>query len=246
MAVAAGECIAFVDSDDWISPLLYETLHRCMIENNCDLVECRFVMTHGSTDVPESSGKVTVCFAEEAMKYHLQNKMFQQIVWNKLYRREIVNIAFEKGKFHEDEFWTYQIISNSKKLAHIDKRLYYYFQRENSTMGQPYSLIRLHALEAKYQRFLHLKQYYPDMSQENGIELLWLCIYHGQCAIRMLGYEDIESAFKIITEIADSLFEEIQKSNFAGLRMTHKCWLFLARKNLLLTCKLRNKLRVGI
>ena len=245
IAVAAGECIAFVDSDDWVSPLLYETLYKCIVENDCDLAECRFVMTHGSADTPELSGRVTVCSTEEAMNYHLQNRMFQQIVWNKLYRHEIVSVAFEKGKSHEDEFWTYQIISNSKKLAHIDTRLYYYFQRDNSIMGRPYSLNRLHVLEAKYQRFLHLKQHYPDLSQECGIELLWLCIYHGQCVLRMLGDEETETAFSTITKITDSLFGEIQEAEFTELRMTHKCWMLLARKDILITCKLRNMLKIG-
>ena len=31
------------------------------------------------------------------------------VVWNKLYKRKLVeDLYFEKGKYNEDEFWTYQ------------------------------------------------------------------------------------------------------------------------------------------
>ena len=36
--LAEGEIVGFVDSDDWIEPIMYERLVQCMEENECDLV----------------------------------------------------------------------------------------------------------------------------------------------------------------------------------------------------------------
>ena len=40
MAVATGELMAFVDSDDWIVPDMYEYLYQRLTEDNSDIAAC--------------------------------------------------------------------------------------------------------------------------------------------------------------------------------------------------------------
>ena len=43
------------------------------------------------------------------------------VVWNKIYKREIVDqLYFEKGKYNEDEFWTYQAVERAEKIVQIE------------------------------------------------------------------------------------------------------------------------------
>lgn len=47
LQIAKGEMIAFVDSDDWISPYYVENMRRTMLEENSDIVECLIVYFDG-------------------------------------------------------------------------------------------------------------------------------------------------------------------------------------------------------
>ena len=42
IAVASGEFIGFVDSDDWVAPFFYERLISILIDNDCDISACVF------------------------------------------------------------------------------------------------------------------------------------------------------------------------------------------------------------
>ena len=45
MQIASGEYIAFVDSDDWISPFYLEYLIKAIVDSKCDIVECDIIRT---------------------------------------------------------------------------------------------------------------------------------------------------------------------------------------------------------
>ena len=71
------------------------------------------------------------------------------VVWNKLYKKELFkDIRFPLGKIHEDEFTTYKILYNSKKIVMTSKPLYYYLQRSNSIMGEKFNVKRLDVIRS--------------------------------------------------------------------------------------------------
>lgn len=45
---AKGEYVAFVDSDDWIAPTMYETLVRMIEKNDLDIARCGIIETDGN------------------------------------------------------------------------------------------------------------------------------------------------------------------------------------------------------
>ena len=244
MVVAAGEYIAFVDSDDWVDKCFVEILYGVISKNACDMAEGRYITTTGDMKIPESSGNIVVYDTDEAMALHLNNSMFLQVVWNKLYRRDVLTVPFEKGKYHEDEFWTYQIIHNCCKLAHIDRKLYYYFQRSDSIMGEKYSLKRLDVVEALAQKKEFIKKNYPLLYNRYDTKLYFTCLYHGQLALRNLNKEDQMRAFAILEQTVDNYV--ISREEINDIKLTHKCWIALAKRNFKLCCKIRNLLGIGL
>ena len=65
----------------------------------------------------QQTDKVTILKKEEALKAVVEEKI-NPVVWNKIYKREIVDqLYFEKGKYNEDEFWTYQAVERAEKIV---------------------------------------------------------------------------------------------------------------------------------
>ena len=95
---AWGERIAFVDSDDYIAPDCYQYLHT-LLEEGADIAECDFVETERNDAVfGTDAGEISFYTPLEAMRCHIRDTAFRQLIWNKLYRRETVgDIRFPIG-----------------------------------------------------------------------------------------------------------------------------------------------------
>lgn len=247
ISIAQGEYIVFVDSDDWVDNTFVERLYFAAYNTNSDICECEIIKTDGVTRIDEVKEELNdniQCYeTEDALKLLIQDSVFHQYVWNKIYKRECIKgIFFKKGKVNEDEFWTYQIFGRSKKIAKISNKLYYYFQRNESIMGNAYNLKRLDALEAKKERQEYIERYYPRMAETAKVNLVFSCLYSGQMAILQMSKEDCDIALDIII----NYFKEVLKSDGKlSIPIKNKIWIYLAKINFALTCKIRNYLQIG-
>lgn len=155
MAVATGEYISFIDSDDYVSDDFFECLLDVMNKENSDIAECSVVKLYEDNRFDEFSDDLSVKTYDthDAMSALIAENPFYQHVWNKLYKTELVkDIPYAVGKLNEDEFWTYQVFGRANKVARLNKTMYYYFQRSSSIMGVGYNIRRLDALEGKANR----------------------------------------------------------------------------------------------
>jgi len=111
---ARGERIAFVDSDDYIAPDCYQYLHT-LLEEGADIAECDFVeMERNDAVFGTDAGEISFYTPLEAMRCHIRDTAFRQLIWNKLYRRETVgDIRFPVGTKIDDEFFTYRVLGNA-------------------------------------------------------------------------------------------------------------------------------------
>ena len=79
---------------------------------------------------------------------HIHDRYFRQLIWNKLYRRQILEgVRFPEEKGIDDEFFTYQVIGNARKLVRTDAALYAYRQQECSVMHTLSTRQRLQAVK---------------------------------------------------------------------------------------------------
>ena len=77
---AKGEYIAFLDSDDYIEPEMYEQMYNKAIKENADLVECDFIWEYPNKKK-----------SDIGMEYTNKKEAIEKarvVAWNKLYRRE--------------------------------------------------------------------------------------------------------------------------------------------------------------
>src|SRR5574344_1816284 len=185
-----GEYISFVDSDDCISKYMFEVLLNIIKSENSDIAECgveKFTQGNMPVDKGADSVGIKTYSAEDALKELIKDGAFHQHVWNKLYKASVINnILFEKGKLNEDEFWTYQIFGNAKKISKTDCRLYYYLQRGGSIMGESYSLRRLDGLEAKAEGQKYIELHFSNLAPVAKVNLILSCFYACQMSLKYL------------------------------------------------------------
>lgn len=244
MAVATGELMAFVDSDDWIAPDMYEHLYWRLTEDNSDIAACGVQMVWEDKKLCRMLTRAGSCVLnqEEAMRAIIEESWLKQPVWYKLYKTDLIrDILFPMGKCHEDVFWSYQAVGSAKKVSVSDHVGYYYLQRGGSIMGAGYSLKRLDAVEAKVQRCAYIQERFPALSPLAIKDLWFTCIYQGQLALRNLDEKAVAQAM--------ALLQSVLKSNPVatdGCTWKERIWLRMARLDLWMTCRLRTCLHIGL
>lgn len=247
MAVASGELIGFVDSDDWIREDMYQQLLENMHANDSDISACgvKMIWDDGSPERMLTREECCILESEDAMCAVIKEDRLKQPVWYKLYKAELIkNIQFPFGKYHEDVFWTYQAVGAAKRVSVMDMPCYFYRQRGNSIMGDGYSLKRLDALEAQQQMLEYIHTAFPALESEMRVNLWFSCMYHYQQVLMWLRDKEQQSALTKIISIKNIF--PISMTDFSVLSAKRKLWLFLGSVSFDITCRLRNSLKIGV
>ncbi|MDD9148995.1 MULTISPECIES: glycosyltransferase family 2 protein [unclassified Sporolactobacillus] len=162
--LARGNYIGFVDSDDYIHEDMYLSLYDTIRLNGCDIAEVGYQTFFHDDDIkdPDDYSRVILYTKQQAVIGAIVNHQCQTYVWNKLYKKELWNkVRFPKGKLFEDEFTTYKIFNRSAKVAVLNKKMYYYFQREKS-IAHTFSIKTLDHCEALNQMMRFIESEYPE------------------------------------------------------------------------------------
>ena len=239
LEIARGELIGIVDSDDYIAPQMYAHLYSLM-EGDVDIAECGIVETESDDQTLDDGSQFAsgVYTADEAMLLHIRDERFRQTPPNKLYRNSAVkDIRFPVGTLIDDEFWTYRVIGNARKLAQTSCCMYAYRQQQSSAMHRPYSVRRLDGLKAKLERWEYLKMQFPALAAEAQKDLLMSCLYCAQGSLDALKGNELAQAW----EILDDTMERIMPVTLTEeIPMKRKLLMYFAQKSLRKTAKVMN------
>jgi len=140
LAMAAGEYIAFVDSDDFIHHRYLERLLQALHQSGADVACCRHRVISASAryqpeameDVTQDTG-TTISLAPLHELLHCSDQVMVE-VWNKLYRRGAIGtLQFDSSlSAGEDSIFTFQFLNQITKLISVRARLVYYRDTPNS------------------------------------------------------------------------------------------------------------------
>ena len=198
---ASGEYLAFVDSDDYVSPHFIEELYQLLQDTGCAIGQCRFSYVKGDGLVEEGDSAFCIYRRESLMEqlYGPEEKATCFVVaWNKLYRAELfkeTGIRYPEGRIHEDEATTYRLFHEAKKLAFLDRALYGYYTENGGSITSVFSAKRLQWLTAHEERIAFFKK--------NGYEKLLPAAYRKLCDACITFY------FRCTEQVKDA--EELKK-----------------------------------
>lgn len=246
MAIASGAYIAFIDSDDCIAPGFIQLLYDAIVAQYADIAECSvsYVDESGNVLRVRQSAPITEMGKIEALRRLVLEDGVYQTVWNKLYRREMIaDIPFAVGKYHEDEFWTYQVLDKIEKLVVVRESLYYYLQRDSSIIGVGYNIHRLDGLEARFLRMKHLQKYeeLADLTKE---QLIMDCMWHYQSVKNHLTGQKRDDA---LTKVLACMKQcpAVSVGRLTG-KLTNRVWYVIFRRMPEVTVWIRKKIGLKV
>lgn len=124
---AKGEYVGFMDSDDMLRPDMIGKLYDSVTRNECDIVmSSAYQMTNegyevvGAYSVEENIAIPVDDFFEHYIQYAYP------VIWNKLYRRSLVERHPIPALTYEDSAWTPYILSYASHVCYINEPLYGY------------------------------------------------------------------------------------------------------------------------
>ena len=121
--IATGDYVGFVDSDDWITPDLFNELYEAASSQNADIAVCDYYRVEDGQNIYEKS--------------RLQNRPLAcaGAVWNKIFRRSLIgDIRFPEGRWYEDFSFSAKLLMRSEKTVYVEEPLYCYRSGHTSTM----------------------------------------------------------------------------------------------------------------
>lgn len=139
MKLAEGEWIGFIDSDDWITPDMYERLIKRAEETGADLVGCDYCLTNEHSmkvgqlvpnNKPEQSGVL-----DDEKRRSLILDGGSLVV--KIFRRSMIiknELWFPENIFYEDNALGNSYMVLAKHFEYIPEAMYYYYQHDTSTV----------------------------------------------------------------------------------------------------------------
>ena len=164
IAIAKGEWITFIDSDDYVADDYLATLLALIEKYNADIAVTG-IQTFYEGEEPRYK-----CVAEEYVytsKKALEKMLYQDTLDTSACAILLpTNLAkkhlFPFGKYHEDDFTTYKYYKDVNKVAVITAKKYFYLQRKGSIMhalGQA----SIDELDAADNLVNFCIKYYPDI-----------------------------------------------------------------------------------
>ena len=139
LKMAQGDWIGFIDSDDWITPDMYERLLKRAEETGADLVGCDYCLTS------EHSMKVGQVVHNNKVSQSgvLDDEKRRSLILDggslvvKIFRRDMIlnnELWFPEHIFYEDNALGNSYLVLARHFEYIEEPLYYYYQHESSTV----------------------------------------------------------------------------------------------------------------
>lgn len=188
---AAGTYIAFIDSDDWIAPAMYQTMCGAAKDTGADMVCCNYTAVTPKGDLLcRSSFPGGLCEKPQLEEAVYPRMLYSGIyftygeapnLWNKLFRRELLETNLSavplSVKLGEDALITYICLLQSSRVYFCEDAFYYY-QSTVSSLTHNMDEKRLLENRTLFDAFLSIidLSVYPCMERQLDFYFVYQCL----------------------------------------------------------------------
>lgn len=226
---AQGKYVAFVDSDDYIAPNMYELLLNKLREYGADMIKCGY---HEFIDKEITyTRKFASSFVydntfskEELLKFSMMDVMYT-VVWNAVYTKVLADkISYPEGLINEDNYASPMYLLEAEKVVVISEPLYYYRQnpeglsKKDGPLKKPLDVVFCYHM--LYEKLC-----------ERGFKDGWTCDYLRKFISRRV-YNAVK-ANKVKIIIDNSLWKFVLVNARWDRRLKLKIWHWLGRVNVI-------------
>ena len=140
-----GEFITFLDPDDYLEAYSLELLTGIQEMYDCDIVSTRVKATelynvysnHSLTE--EDIKNVIVMDRDVFLEEAFYDKVVTVSACGKLYRRNVLEIPFPKGRIYEDLYIVSEHVVKANKIVHTPLQIYNYYKRQGSIVNSKFT-----------------------------------------------------------------------------------------------------------
>lgn len=159
MAIATGEYIGFIDSDDWVDINFYEELMRIATENNADVAMAGTKLIQSDGVIQETQINKPYCTTKLSEKL---KRLPNGAVWNKIFKRDLLlknKLEFPRGRYFEDNVVLVKSMQLSKRMAFTDKVFYWYYLNMVGICRSPSPELLARRVDDKFWVSEHILEY---------------------------------------------------------------------------------------
>lgn len=158
---ATGEYISFIDGDDYIHPQMLEILYEALQKGDYDFSMILYKKAYAQEQFQFITEYTTQELNQSQLIYSLYNNLSQKsntyqemnfhVVWNKLYKKTLINDTPFIQTVAEDAVFNNTIYLKCKKVIVINNEIYYWVQRQNSITHQGINQTYINRILSYYQ-----------------------------------------------------------------------------------------------
>lgn len=179
--MAKGQYITFVDADDYIDPDMYEVMCEVMERENADIVEtgCRQVYPTGGVILERRLSYQYIDNSYECIKQYLLQKNIGNYLWNKVYRRSLMeglDHNIPRFRYSVDFYLNAIIHGRAKKKITLESVYYNYMMHQGQITAMSFSFARLDSLRAG----MAIADYYKEDPMLRALAAVYVCDYYFQ------------------------------------------------------------------
>ena len=157
---ATGEYVAFVDSDDWVEPTMFQELYEeAKRQGDAELCYCQLCKDYEDGKPSETLANPAVeagPFSHEKRAFFLSR--YVSMFTSYLFRRDLIarhQVRFPEERSADDSYFVTCLLLTARSVARVDKPFYHYIVRPGSVVTAKHSDKYLKRLAV----FAHLIQF---------------------------------------------------------------------------------------
>lgn len=146
VALASGEYLAFLDSDDWAEPTMLDRMYRQACASEAELLVCDYFLDSGHKE--EYIEQSIVDTSSAALLGAMLTNRIEGFTWNKLIKRDFIDkhqLVFPCGlNMFEDFVFISRCMARAENMAYLDQAFVHYAKHNPHSVTSKLSVQSCH------------------------------------------------------------------------------------------------------